>query len=144
MKRSVCCAVLAFSLTLMQTSISRAQVPSSRATQGSATADPLTEKIKVRVQKLGTGKDVTITLRGRDEHCGTIKSIENDKFVLYEVDMKQLLEISYADVKKVESGYGHSRDRLGRRIPPHKALIGIAIVVGAILVPVILVTTAKN
>jgi len=143
MKRPVCCVVLAFIMTLMQTGIARAQAPASGVTQAGTIADALSEKIKARVQKIGRN-DVTVTLLNRDEHCGAIKSIENDKFVLYEVDMKQLLEISYADVKKVESGYGHSRDRLGRRIPPHQALIGIAIVVGAILVPVILVTTAKN
>jgi hypothetical protein len=85
---------------------------------------------------------VTITLRGKDEHCGAIKNIEADKFLIYEVDLKQLLEISYADVKKVESGYGHSRDLYGRRIPPHKRLIGIGVLVG--LAVIIILSVPKT
>lgn len=142
MERSLCCALLAVIVTLTQTGYTTAQAPSSGATQTPNTPDALTEKIKARVQKLGSGKDLTVTLRNRDEHCGTIKNIEDDKFLIYEVDMKQLLEINYADVKKLESGYGHSRDRLGRRIPPHKHLIGIGVIVG--LAVIILLSIPKT
>ena len=142
MKRSVCCALLAFIVTLTQTGITRAQAPSSGATQTRTTPDRLTEKIKAKVQKSGLGKDLTIALRGGGERYGPIKSIDDDKFLIYEVDMKQLLEISYADVKKIESGYGHSRDLYGRRISPHKRLIAIGVLVG--LAVVILLSIPKT
>jgi hypothetical protein len=142
MKRSAICVGLAFTLALMQTVAICAQAPASGATQTSPADDALTEKIKARVQKLGVRKDVTITLHDRDQHCGTIKNIDADKFLIYEVDMKQLLEISYTDVKKIESGYGHGRDINGQRISPHKHLIGIGLI--AALAVVILLSVPRD
>jgi hypothetical protein len=144
MKKPSLCALLAFALTLAQVGIAGAQASSSAKTQSGSTPDSTTEKVKVKVSKIGLSKDVTVAFRGGEERYGSIKSIEDDRFLIYEVDMKQLLEIRYSEVKKVQSGYGDSRDLYGRRIPPRKHLIGLAILAGVLLVPLIMVATAKD
>ena len=88
------------------------------------------------------GKEVTVSLSNGDHYHGSIQSVEDDNFKMYEVDLKRLVEFKYTEVKKVESGYGHSRDLYGRRIPPRKHRIGLAIGLAAIIVPILIVLPA--
>ena len=88
------------------------------------------------------GKEVTVSLSNGDNYHGSIQSVEDDNFKMYEVDLKQLVEFKYTEIKKVESGYGHSRDLYGRRIPPRKHSIGLAIGLAAIIVPILILLPA--
>ena len=102
------------------------------------------EKIKAKVTKIGIGNEVTVIVLNRDEYHGSISSVDSNSFTIDEVDLKQPIVMKYAEVKKVQTGYGHSRDWTGRRIPPRKHAIGLAIAAAAILIPVILVVGARN
>lgn len=137
-RSSLSLVLIAFAVTAAQplSVLGQAQVP---LTQGNVAADSRTEKIKAKVAKIGPGQDVTVTLSNGDKYYGSIQGLEADNFKMYEVDLKQLVEFKYAEVKKMESGYGHSRDIYGRRIPPRKHRIGLAIGLAAILVPILII-----
>jgi hypothetical protein len=136
--------LISLALIATQTLNARGQALPSAGAQSNTTADSQTEKINAKVGKIGMGKDATVTMRSGDDYHGSIKSIAADSFVIYEVDLKQPLEFKYAEVKRVQSGYGHSRDLHGRRIPPHKQRIGLIVGLAAILVPVIVVVAGSR
>lgn len=140
--RFLSCLLIALVLAVGQSLSAQGQAPASAAAQGSVATDSRTEKIKAKVTKIGVGKDVTVTLSNGDNYYGSIQRVEEDDFKLYEVDLKGLVECKYAEVKKVESGYGHSRDLYGRRIPPRKHRIGLAIGLAAIIVPLLIMLPA--
>jgi hypothetical protein len=71
--------------------------------------------VKDYVQKIGQGKDVTVILSSGVEYYGAISKIEPDSFEIAEVDLKQMVAISYADVYKVEKGYGEMNSSTGTR-----------------------------
>jgi hypothetical protein len=114
------------------------------ASAQSLTSDQAVEQIKAKVTKLGAGKDITLTLLNGDAYHGSIHSVEDNSFKLYEVDMKQVIECKYSQARKIESGYGHDRDIYGRRIPPRKHWIGLVILTAVLAVPLIIVGTARD
>jgi small nuclear ribonucleoprotein (snRNP)-like protein len=140
--RVLSCLLISLALAFGQPLGARAQAPASAAAQGNIAKDSRTEKIKAKVTKIGMGKDVTVRLSNGDNYYGSIQSVEDDSFKMYEVDLKRLVEFKYSEVRKVESGYGHSRDLYGRRIPPRKLRIGLAIGLAAIIVPILIVLPA--
>src|SRR5262245_513946 len=74
----------------------------------------LVQQVKDQVRKIGVGKDVTVILFSGVEYYGSISKIEPDSFEIAEVDLKQMIAISYADVNIVERGYSEmssSRER---------------------------------
>jgi hypothetical protein len=144
MTKPISCLLIALALVAAQLLSARGQALPSAGAQSNTTADSQMEKVKAKVAKIGLGKEVTVTLSGGDEYHGAIKSVAADSFVIYEVDLKQPLEFKYAEVKTVQSGYGHSRDLYGRRIPPRKQRIGLIVGLAAILVPVILVVAGSR
>src|SRR5262249_44014970 len=73
------------------------------------------QAVKDYVQKIGQGKDVTVMLFSGVEYYGAISKIESDSFEIAEVDLKQMVAISYADVYIVEKGYGEMNSSTGTR-----------------------------
>jgi hypothetical protein len=110
----------------------------------SQSSDQAAEKIKAKVTRLGEGKDITLTLLNGDVYHGSIRAVEDNGFKLFEVDMNQVIECKYSQARKIESGYGHSRDMYGRRIPPRKHWIGLILAAAVLAVPLIIVGTASN
>jgi hypothetical protein len=82
--------------------------------QNSPASAPRIQTVKDQVQKIGKGEDVTVILFSGVEYYGAISKIEPDGFEIAEVDLKEMVAISYADVKKVEKGYGEMNS-LGKR-----------------------------
>jgi DNA-directed RNA polymerase subunit F len=74
--------------------------------QNSPASTPRIQTVKDYVQKIGQGKDVTVIMFSGVEYYGAISKIEPDSFEIAEVDLKQMVAISYADVMKVGRGYG--------------------------------------
>ena len=140
--RPLSCLLIALALAFAQPLSARALAPVCAGAQGNTATDSPTEKIKAKVTKIGMGKEVTVSLSNGDNHYGSIQSVEDDSFKRYEVDLKQLVEFKYTEIKKVESGYGHSRDLYGRRIPPRKQRIGLALGLAAIIVPILILLPA--
>src|SRR5215475_6260805 len=83
--------------------------------QNSPASTPRIQTVKDYVQKIGQGKDVTVILFSGVEYYGAISEIEPDGFEIAEVDLKQMVAISYADVYIVEKGYGELNSSTGTR-----------------------------
>jgi hypothetical protein len=101
-----------------------------------AKVDRRIELIKGRVIGLGVASRVTIFLNNGNERYGSIERIDDSSFQLAEVDTKQLITISYADVKKVREGYGNVNQFTGKRWNPIWAKIAV-IAVGVLFAVVI-------
>jgi hypothetical protein len=76
------------------------------------------QTVKDQVQKIGMGEDVTVILFSGVEYYGAISKIESDSFEIAEVDLKQMVAISYTDVMKVGKGYGPMNSSTGKREKP--------------------------
>src|SRR5438105_3937856 len=103
--RPLSCLLIALALAFAQPSRARALAHFCAGTQVNTATDSRTEKIKAKVTKIGIGKEVTVSLSNGDHYHGSIQSVEDDNFKVYEVDLKQLVEFKYNEIKKVESGY---------------------------------------
>src|SRR5262245_9725706 len=90
-------AAITFALIYANSAAVYCQSPQSNP--GSA---PRIQTVKDQVQKIGKGEDVTVILVSGVEYYGAISKLELDGFEIAEVDLKQMIAISYADVKKVE------------------------------------------
>ena len=83
--------------------------------QNSPASERQIQMVKDYVQKIGQGKDVTVIMFSGVEYYGAISKIEPDSFEIAEVDLKQMVTISYADVYIVEKGYGEMNSSTGTR-----------------------------
>src|SRR5262247_629764 len=83
--------------------------------QNSPASERRIQTVKDYVQKIGQGKDVTVIMFSGVEYYGAISKIEPDGFEIAEVDLKQMVAISYADVYTVEKGYGEMNSSTGTR-----------------------------
>jgi hypothetical protein len=83
--------------------------------QNSPASEPRIQAVKDQVQKIGKGEDVTVILLSGVEYYGAISKIEPDSFEIAEVDLKQMVTISYADLYRVEKGYGALNSSTGTR-----------------------------
>jgi hypothetical protein len=100
--------------------------------QNSPASTPRIQTVKDYVQKIGQGKDVTVIMFSGVEYYGAISKIEEDDFEIAEVDLKQMVAISYADVYIVEKGYGELNSSTGtRRKGPKMRSFWIFAAVGA-------------
>ena len=112
----------------MSSSGKRQRFPSP---QNSPASERQIQTVKVNVQKIGQGKDVTVILFSGVEYYGAISKIEEDSFEVAEVDLKQMVAISYADVYIVEKGYGKMNSYTGtRRKGPSMRSFWIFVAVG--------------
>lgn len=102
MRKTATCFLLAFCLFYSKALTTNAQT-SSNANQSKL--DSQSEKIKKNIEKIGQGNDITVFLIDGKEFYGSVKSIEADLVLIYEVDAKKLFEIKYAEIKKVSKGY---------------------------------------
>src|SRR5215510_10357220 len=93
--------------------------------QNSPASESRIQTVKDQVQKIGKGEDVTVILFSGVEYYGAISKIEPDGFEIAEVDLKQMVAIAYADVKKVEKGYGEMNSSTGRRQKRVKSRAGL-------------------
>jgi hypothetical protein len=89
--------------------------------------DPQTEKVKIKIAKLGVGAKAkaTIRLKNGSKTKGYIAQAEEDNFVIRDRKTDAPTTIRYSDVAKVEENSGHSTAR--------NIAIGVGIGVGALL-----------
>lgn len=97
---------------------------------------PNETKVKQQIEKLKLDAPVTIDLFDSRRFAGTIKSIEADRFLIADVDTKQLVEIQYNQVKKVRKGVGRIAPLTGKRVFPNP-LITAAILAGIVVLIVV-------
>jgi hypothetical protein len=142
--KAAICAFLCFSLIMLGIVSTPAQTLPNNANNSSQQLDAKAQEIKNQITKIGLGGDITIIGNNRREFYGSLLEIKDESVSINEIDQKAIVEIKYRDIKKVRKDYGSSKDRLGNRIRPRKHLIGLIIGAVAILIPVILVASAKD
>jgi hypothetical protein len=116
-------------------SFSQTQPTGSQTSQKSS--NQLAEKIKQQITKRGRDKNVTVIMLNKTEYAGSVHSIEPDRFTVYEVDQKQLIDIKYDEVKKVLNGYG-GKGISGKRVHEKRSLIVGAAILGGLLIAVLI------
>jgi hypothetical protein len=117
--------------------------PSSAPAQ-SQTASAAAGKIRDKVTTIGLQKEVTVRLNNKDVHHGTVEAVDNETFKIYDVDLKQVVEFKFAEVRKVEKGYG-GRNILGQRVSPGMNHFGTVLgIAGAVLLVVFLHAGLKD
>jgi hypothetical protein len=116
-------------ITAQQADRPAAAMEEASASKPDATqqADPQTEKVKIKIAKLGVGSKAKATIRHKDgsKTKGYIAQAEEDNFVIRDRKTDTPKTIRYADVAKVEENQGHSTAR--------NIAIGVGIGVGALL-----------
>jgi len=142
--KAVICAVLCCTLVMFGIVSTPAQTLPNNASNSSQQLDTKAQEIKNQITKIGLGGDITIIGNNRREFYGSVLEIKDESVSINEIDQKVIVEIKYRDIRKVRKDYGSSKDRLGNRIRPRKHLIGLIIGAAAILIPVILVVSAKD
>ena len=88
-------------------------------------------KIRHQLEYVGIGRDITVRLRqGRDYH-GRIAAIGDNDFKIDEVDLRQVIGITYGDTKRVDRGY-REKSLIGntRRNPHTSKIVSLAAIGG--------------
>jgi hypothetical protein len=100
---------------------------SLRVTAQEGDKEPVTERLKIKIARLGVGEKAkaTITLKDGTKTKGYISRAGDDDFVMRDRKTDAATNIRYADVQQVDSNKGHSTAR--------NIAIGIGIGVGAFL-----------
>ena len=93
---------------------------------------------------MGYGRDVTVRLRhGRDYH-GRIVDTGDESFRIDEVDMRQVVSISYGDTKRIDAGYMQKSLIGNTRHNPHTSkIITLATLSGLLAVIAAVVISAR-
>ena len=115
----------------------QARAETSPTSQKPTKEDRRTEQIKWKLRSLGIASRVTIMLNNGNDRYGSIERIDEDTFQLAEVDLKQVVTVSYSGVKKVREGYGNPNQFTGKRWNPIWAKISVAalVILFAVVVP---------
>jgi hypothetical protein len=106
----------------------------SLAGQQPTTLDPAAQKVKDRIAKIGVAGRITIILKNGSERYGTVVQVEATTFEIVEVDLKQRLTFSYAEVEKVRKNYGGRNLVSGKRPNPLWGIIAGAALFGTLLI----------
>jgi len=139
LKTNLCCllsgllvlASVSQPVTAQQADRPSAAVELASVSQPAGTqADPQTEKVKIKIAKLGVGAKAKATIRLKDgsKTKGYIAQAEEDNFVIRDRKTDAPTTIRYSDVAKVEENQGHSTAR--------NIAIGVGIGVGALLLAI--------
>jgi hypothetical protein len=125
-------AAITFALIFANSSAVYCQSPQNNPASASRI-----QTVKDQVQKIGKGEDVTVILLSGVEYYGAISKIEPEGFEIAEVDLKQMVAISYSDLYRVEKGYGEMNSSTGTRQKGFKSrsfwilmVVGVASTVG--------------
>jgi hypothetical protein len=112
-----------------------------------APLDKRAEKIRRSVQRIGMSQTITVIIAHGDDLHGAITNIGEESFDIAEVDQRRSVNVRYADVEKVRSGYALRPDLFtGQRNSPPKGVKIAAIValIGTLALPIIVLATVKD
>jgi len=112
------------------------------------TTPPFLEKdaarIREKVEDLGVGHRLTIKMKNGDYYHGTVSKIDPASFEMAEVDLAQVVKFQYAEIKSLYGSYGE-KNVFGKRPNPKTGpIFALAVVVGCLVVPLLLVARAKD
>ena len=140
MKNSLLITLILLAVLAANTRIGYCQQSPPNASPNTSIPDAHTLKIRHQLEYLGFGRDVTVRLRhGRDYH-GRIVDTGDQSFRIDEVDLRQVVIISYSDTKRIDAGYmqksliGNTRrNPRTSRIIAFAALGGLAVFLGVVV-----------
>jgi hypothetical protein len=101
------------------------------------------QQIRSRIESLPVGGKLTVDMLDGSQYYGNLHTIESDSFSIREVDLKRVLTLRYAEVKKVRKDYGR-RGFGGKRVHPRTNLIAALAVVGGLVLLIALVASDKS
>jgi hypothetical protein len=102
------------------------------------------QEIKNQIIKIGQNNDITIIGKNRREFYGSVLEIKDDSVSINEIDQKAMVEIKYQNIKKVRKGYRSAKTASGKRVSRVRSIIPLAVVIGSLLLPFILLANAKD
>lgn len=93
--------------------------------------DPLADKIRRDVEKIGIGGRITVIFKDGSENYGTIAAIEQDELTIAEVDLKKQIDVGFDELKKVRKNFG-GKGFMGKRPDPKWGWIAGAVLIGTL------------
>ena len=141
MKNSLLIILILLAALAANTSSGYCQQPNPpNASQDTSGPDAHALKIRHQLESLGYGRDVTLRLRhGRDYH-GRIVDTGDQSFRIDEVDLRQVVIISYSDTNRIDAGYMQKSLIGNTRRNPHTSKIialatlgGLAVFLGVVV-----------
>jgi len=101
-------------------------------------------RIREKIEDLGVGHRLTVQMKNGDYYHGTVSKVEPAGFEMAEVDLAQVVKFQYAEIKTLYGSYGE-KNLFGKRPNPKKSgFIALGVLAGVLLVPILLVATAKD
>ncbi len=101
-------------------------------------------RIREKIEDLGVGHRLTVKIKNGDYYHGTISKIEPASFEIAEVDLAQVVKFQYAEIKSLYGSYGE-KNIFGKRPNPKKSsFIALGVLAGLLIVPIIMVATARD
>jgi hypothetical protein len=101
-------------------------------------------RIREKIEDLGVGHRLTVTMKNGDHYHGTISKIEPASFEVAEVDLAQVVKFQYAEIKSLYGSYGE-KNVFGKRPNPKKSsFIALGVLAGVLILPILLVATARD
>ncbi len=98
--------------------------------------DPLAEKIRRDVEKIGIGGRITVIFKDGSENYGTVSAIEQAQFSIAEVDLKREIDVGFDELKRVRKNFG-GKGFMGKRPNPMWGWIAGAVLIGGLFAIVI-------
>jgi hypothetical protein len=133
LKRPLIALLLVFGLT----TVIIAQIPPPFLDKDAA-------RIREKIEDLGVGHKLTIELKNGDHYHGAISKMDPASFEMAEVDLSQVVKFQYAEIKSLYGDYGQ-KNVFGKRPNPKKSsFIALGALVGVLLIPIIIVATARD
>ena len=83
-------------------------------------------------------------LKNGDYYHGTISKIDSASFEMAEVDLAQVVKFQFAEIKSLYGSYGEKNVFGKRPNPKTSSIVALAALVGALLVPILIVAAAKD
>jgi len=101
-------------------------------------------RIREKIEDLGVGHRLTVKMKNGDYYHGTISKVDPAGFEMAEVDLAQVVKFQYAEIKSLYGSYGE-KNLFGKRPNPKKSgFIALGVLAGVLLIPILLVATAKD
>jgi hypothetical protein len=101
-------------------------------------------RIREKIEDLGVGHRLTVKMKNGDYYHGTISKIEPASFEIAEVDLSQVVKFQYAEIKSLYGSYGEKNVFGKRPNPKTSSYIALGVLAGVLLVPILIVATARD
>jgi len=133
LKRSVIAFVLMFGLA----AVTIAQTPPPFLDKNAA-------RIREKIEDLGVGHRLTVKMKNGDYYHGTISKVEPAGFEMAEVDLAQVVKFQYAEIRSLYGSYGEKNVFGKRPNPKTGSIIALSVLAGTLLLPILLLATARD